>query len=84
MFHILFSKIAGSFWLLVHLCMSLLFAFYSLGEEIVSHVLEIIDVQEVVNDSEIDENDFVKTLEWSDIWIILLNTNGMFYLLLRQ
>ena len=42
----------------------------------------MIGVPEVVNDSEIDENYFMKILEWSDIWMILITTNGM--LLLRK
>ena len=39
--------------------------------------MDIIDVPEIVNDRDTDEGDFLKILDWLDIWIALLDTNGM-------
>ena len=41
--------------------------------------MDIIDVPEMVNDRETDEGDFLKILDWLDIWIALLDTKGMLY-----
>jgi hypothetical protein len=35
-----------------------------------------VDVPNVSKDSEIDEKDFRKILDWCDIWNILLKTTG--------
>jgi hypothetical protein len=41
-----------------------------------SCILDIVDLPEVAKDSEVDEDDFRRILDWCDIWIILLKTTG--------
>ena len=41
--------------------------------------MDTIDVPEIVNDKETGEDDFLKILDWLDIWISLLTTNGMLW-----
>ena len=49
---------------------------FSLGQELLSCILDIVDVPEVLKGSESSEDDFIKILDWCDIWIILLKTTG--------
>ena len=48
-----------------------------MGQQVLLCVVDIIDVPEIVNDRETDEGDFLQILDWLDIWIALLDTNGM-------
>ena len=49
---------------------------FSLGQELLSCILDIVEVSEVVKDSDIDEDDYKRIIDWCDIWIILLKTTG--------
>ena len=52
---------------------------HSFDQEIPLCILEII-APEIVKDGQTDEDNFMKILDWFDIWIILLNTNGTLFL----
>ena len=41
----------------------------------------MIEVPQIVTDKETHEKDFMKILNWLDVWIILLETNGMLWTL---
>jgi hypothetical protein len=49
---------------------------FSLGQELLSCILDIVEVSEVVKDSDIDEDDYKRIIDWCDIWIILLKITG--------
>ena len=51
---------------------------FSLGRELLSCILEMVDVSESVKDNDIGEDDFKKIIDWCNIWIILLKTKGKF------
>ena len=48
---------------------------YSLGQDLLSCIVDII-VPEIATESENDERNFRKILDWCDIWIVLLTTTG--------
>ena len=50
---------------LAHLCL------YSLGQELLLCVLEIIDEPDISEDMNKDENCFTKVLDWCDVWRIV-------------
>lgn len=52
------------------------FSVSSLGQELLNCILEILDVPEVAMESVINESDFQKMLDWSEIWITLFKTTG--------
>jgi hypothetical protein len=52
------------------------FFVYSFGQELLSCILDIVDVPEIAKESVIDEDDFRKILDWCDIWVLLLTTTG--------
>ena len=49
---------------------------FSLGQEVLSCILEIVDVPAIGKDAVIGENDFERILDWCDVWIILLKMTG--------
>jgi hypothetical protein len=53
-----------------------IFIVFSFGQDLLSCILDIVDIPKVAKDSEIDEDDFRRILDWCDIWIILLKTTG--------
>lgn len=55
------------------------FFVFSLGQDLLTCILEIMDMPEVAKESVIsvvNEDDFRRILDWCDIWIILLKTTG--------
>ena len=49
--------------------------YFSLGNVLLSYVLDILDVPSVRKDS-VDEAMFKSVLDWCDVWTILLKTGG--------
>ncbi len=49
---------------------------YSLGQELLFCILDIVDVPEITKETVIAEDDFKKILDWCDLWIILFGTTG--------
>ena len=60
--------------------LNIFFQINSLGQEIPLCILEII-APEIVKDGQTDEDNFMKILDWFDIWIFLLDTNGTLWTL---
>ena len=49
---------------------------YSLGPDLLSYIADTIDEPSVGKENATEEKEFQKILNWSDVWVILLTTNG--------
>ena len=73
-FKTLYEKALQDIFIFLRFCLS--FLGFSLGRDLLSCILEIVDVPEVSKERMITEDDFAKILDWCDIWIILFQTTG--------
>jgi hypothetical protein len=66
------------FSILYLICLYLFVYSFALEDELLSCILDVVDVPESAKEGVIHENEFRKCLDWCDIWTFLLTTTGEF------